>query len=380
MADITLSNEVKEIAAQVPIDEGYLVGLVEQFLSLAEKNGLNLAGNIVAGLDVNGPIVACDDVDLIPFKGSIPAMQHLMNQPGVEVTLMTGWDLTTMGFFRDERLGLPVGIVGEYGMAYELNGQTRHLYPYDETEATNFVSTVLGVAADDNLKVGFQGNVSPGAGALYVEGDTNGHLLNHCLVKDRRPSTETLYNSITAGGSNAELAGEKILFENKPENMKGLYDGLFKKHPLISVRVQKEEDGRLSIRIDENDKEGFTFKDVEAFGEKARAATKRDVLVYEDFGVDFMSPKVKEGNYSKDSGLRAYGKEAFGGDDFLPVALGDKNNDIPKDITKIIMCALKDSQADPTVRDMDGLAYLHPVDVRDFALALAEARRIASGG
>jgi hypothetical protein len=373
--NVTLSQEVKDIAKSIPLEEEHIVNLTEQILELSEKNRLNVGGNIVAGLDVNGPIVSCDDSDLHPFKGAIEAINHLMSQTGVEVTLMTGWDLTTMGFFRQDRLKLPIGIVGEYGMAYELKGNTRHLYPYDESEATTFVSNVFTAAAEEELKVAFQGNVSPGAGAIYIEGDVNGNLLNHALVKGRRPTTQQLFEAITAE-SKADLEGEKIVFENKPENMKGFYSALFRKHPLISVRVKKEEGGKLSFVIDDKDKEGFTFEDLKKFGERAKELTGRKVLVYEDFGVDFMSPKA-EGKYSKDTGLREYAKEAFDSSDFMCAIIGDKKSDVPINTDGVIMFALKGADAENIVKGMDDLPSLYPNDVRDFALALAEAHRIA---
>ncbi|MFH1759668.1 MAG: hypothetical protein ABIA63_01080 [bacterium] len=374
--DIKLSEEGKRIADGIPLAEDHIVNLTDAILEICRETNLNIGGNIVAGLDVNGPIVACDDSDLMPFKGAIEAIQYLMSQPGVQVTLMTGWDLTTMGFFRKDRLKLPIGIVGEYGMAYELNGKTRHLYPYDENEAMTFVASVFEAVSHDNLKVAFQGNVSPGAGAIYIEGDKNGNLLNHCLVKGRRPSVLELYGGIKEE-SEASLEGDKIVFNNVPENMKGFYNTLFRKHPLISVRVKKEEQNKLSIIIDDTDKPDFTFENLKAFGEKAKQLTGRDVLVYEDFGIDFMSPKVKSGNYSKDTGLREYAREAFGSSDFVSAIIGDKKSDIPVTRTNTLMFAIKNSDAVPIVEKMEDMPSLYPHDVRDFALALSEAHRIA---
>jgi hypothetical protein len=383
MADqITLSPEVKKIAAAIPLPEAQILALTRQILSIAKERNLNLAGNIVAGLDVNGPIVACDNSDLIPFTGSQNCIRHLMSQPGVKVTLMTGWDLTTMGFFREERLKLPIGIVGEYGMAYELDGKTRHLYPYDEAEANALVSGVFAAVAPENLKVAFQGNVSPGAGAIYIEGDKNGNLLNHALVKGRRPTIQQLFNAIIEGGSKARLEGNKIVFLNHPENMRGFYQALFRKHPLISVRVKVEEGETLSFVIDEVDKPGFTYADLKAWGERAKPYTGRDVLTYEDFGVDLMSPKVNAtpGKYSKDAGLREFAKEAFGTPEFICAIIGDKKSDVPKNHAGALMFALKGSDAEPIVKDMPDLPSVFPQDVRDFALALAEAHRIAKEG
>ena len=94
--------------------------------------------------------------------------------------------------------------------------------------------------------------------------------------------------------------------------------------------------------------------------------------MYEDFGVDLIAPAVEAGNYSKDAGLRAFGREAFGHDNFLSIIIGDKRSDIPKTLTRTMMAAMM------IARD-ENIPSFNPIDVRDFAVAVAEAHRIARG-
>jgi hypothetical protein len=374
---VELSDKAKELAGLAGLEEDYLVNLVEQLLKKADELGYNLGGNIVVGLDVNGPIVACDDVNLMPFPGAIESIENLMNADGVEVTLMTGWDLSTMGFFKCNKLKLPqIGIVGEYGMVYERGGNFRYLYPYREEERLEFMYGVLKVAAEMDVKVAFQGNYSPGSGAIYAEGDEHGQLLSHALVKDRRPTMKQLYEAVVAK-SDIELAEdeEKIIFENKPENLKGIAEALFKTHPLISVRVKKEDDGKLSMYIDPKDKPDFDFEKVKEFAKLAGEQIGRKALPYEDHGVDLISREAEEGNYSKDAGLREYGKDAFENKPFISAIVGDKGSDIPKTIKDTIMFPLKGAEAEK-IADEKSIPSVSVVDVRDFALALAEAHRI----
>jgi len=374
---IELSERVKELAGTAGLEEGYLVDLVGQILKKGDELGYDLGGNIVVGLDVNGPIVACDDVNLMPFPGAIESIENLMNTDGVEVTLMTGWDLSTMGFFKRNKLMLEqIGIVGEYGMVYERGGNFRYLYPYREEERLEFTYGILKAAAEMDVKVAFQGNYSPGSGAIYAEGDEHGQLLSHALVKDRRPTMRQLYEA-AAGKSDIELTEDesKIIFENKPENLKGIAEALFKTHPLISVRVKKEEDGKLSIWIDPKDKPDFDFEKVKEFAKLAGEQIGRKALPYEDHGVDLISKEAEEGNYSKDAGLREYGREAFGDKPFISAIVGDKGSDIPKTIKETIMFPLKDTDAEK-ISDEQSIPSVPVKDVRDFALALAEAHRI----
>ena len=382
MSDITLSQSADQMAGKLGLDKDKLKALIADILKICKEEDRSVAGEIVAGLDVNGPIVDPDDGELKPYPGANDAISYLISQPGIEVTLCTGWDLNSMGFFKENRLKVEgLGTVGEYGMTYERNGEFRYLYPYSEDQALSFIKGVLEMVAEHDVKVGIQGNYSTGAGALYIEGDTNGNVLDHPLVKGRRPSAEQLFKAITENGTEATLdsASGKITFSIAKENMKGLYQAMVKIHPLISVRVEKASEGKLSIWIDDKDKPGFDFEALKALVPEFEKYTGRKALVYEDFGVDLMAPDVESGNYSKDSGLREYGREAFGNDDFLSIIIGDKRNDIPRTMTRTMMAAQANTQAGDLVKDMPELPAFYPIDVRDFAVALAEAHRIAQG-
>jgi len=372
---VELSETVKALAESVPLDTDALKTLTGDILAKADALGYDIGGRIVCGLDVNGPLVACDDNNLTPFAGAPECVKHLMDIPGVEVSLMTGWDLSTMDFFRKHKLKLPVGIVGEYGMVYKQKGKTRHLYPYREEERLDFMHAVLKVAAEQHVKIAFQGNYSPGSGAICVEADEHGDLLQHPLVKDRRPTVEQLYDALK-DTSEAVLDGDRIVFENKPQNLKGIAEALFKTHPLISVRAHTEEGGKISIRIDARDSADFgDFNKVKEFAGLVGEACGRNALVYEDHGIDFMSKEAEQGSYSKDAGLREYGREAFGDDNFVSAIIGDKNSDIPRTTDKTLFFPVRGSDAEPIAEER-GVPSIAATDVRDFALALAEAHRI----
>ncbi len=379
-ASIELSGKAVAMADKLGLDKQKLVALIQDILTVSRESGRDISGNIVCGLDVNGPIVDCDDSELTPYPGANTAIEYLIDNAGIEVTLCTGWDLKSMEFFKENRLGVDkLGTVGEYGMVYERGGKFNYLYPYNETEACNFVRDVLGAAAEQNVKVAFQGNYSTGAGAIYIEGDHNGNVLQHPLVKGRRPTAKQICDAMTANGSKAALSadGFKVRFSSELSNMPGVYQALVKTHPLISVRVALEGSDYV-IWIDDQDKAGFTFETLKSVYPAFEKRAGRKALVYEDFGVDLIAPAVEKGNYSKDAGLRAFGREAFGNDDFLSIIIGDKRSDIPKTLTKTLMAAQKASSAEKIARD-ENIPSFNPIDVRDFAVAVSEAHRIAGG-
>ncbi len=375
---VKLSIEAEQIAGQLALDTAYLAELVGDILDVGEKFGRDLSGNIVCGLDVNGPIVDCDDSELNAYPGASEAINYLIGVPEIEVTLCTGWDLASMAFFKENRLSVEgLGTVGEYGMVYERKGVHRYLYPYNEDEALRFVQDVLLAAVGNDVKVAFQGNYSTGAGAIYIEGDHNGNLLEHPLVKGRRPTLKQLSEACKQDSRVAldEVAG-RIRFKRDVSNMLGLYKALVKRHPLISVRVEQAGEDDLTIWIDDRDKDGFDFHALQGVVPDFERRSGRKALVYEDFGVDLIAPAVEQGNYSKDSGLRELGREVFGHDDFLSIIIGDKRSDIPNTLTKTLMAAQKGSSAEQIVIE-EKIPSFYPLDVRDFSIAVAEAHRIA---
>ncbi|MFC2075674.1 hypothetical protein ACFLT7_01200 [candidate division KSB1 bacterium] len=376
MTELNIGDKANGLAQAAGIDSAQLRRVAADIEKVAAEQGLDLKLPIVAGLDVNGPIVSTDDADIHPYPGSPECIGYLMDLPEVEVSLMTGWDLATMSFFRQQRLNLPdMGIVGEYGMVFERRGTVKHLYPFRESESLEFMSAVFASVAPEGLKVAFQGNYSAGAGAIYIEGDENGNLLSHPLVKDRVPTIEQIYNE-AKGESDLEFdrAAGKIVFVNKPANMKGLFETIMRRHPLISVRTAAVSEDKISIELDFQDRPGFDFEALKKFAARLESETGRSPLVYEDHGCDLLSEEAKTGDYYKQAGLHAYGVEAFGDVPFVKMIVGDKSNDAPRIFEGTIFFPQAGSQAEEFAAEK-GIPSVIIDDVRDFSLALAELRR-----
>jgi len=370
---LALDARAKKLAAAAGLQEAGVLAVAQGILDAAKAHKLDLAEDVVIGLDVNGPIVAVDNNDLMPLAHAKECVEYLMGLTDVKVALMTGWDLSSMTFFRDERLRLGgLGIVGEYGMVYKKGDKVTFIYPYNEKEALSFIQISIDIAAEAGLKFAVQGNYSSGVGPLIVEADHNGHLLEHPLVKGRIPAIEKLYQE--AGPlSKCELKGGKVFFENKVENLKGIFEALARKHPLISVRFKRVQGDLVSFEMDSNDKPGFAFPDLEKLGGLLTKRTGRRCMVYEDFGIDCFSKAVDEGDYYKQSGLHAYGRDVLSGAPFVKIIVGDKANDAPKVFEGTFFCPQAGTQAEKYAAEKK-IPSASVGDVRDFALALGAIR------
>jgi hypothetical protein len=371
---ITLDERGRKLAAACGITEARVAEVAAGITEAAKGNKLDLAASIVIGLDVNGPIVAVDNNDLMPLPNAKDCIEYMMGCSGVSVALMTGWDLSSMTFFREERLGLKkLGIVGEYGMVYKKGDEVKFLYPYSEKEALAFIQVAIDIAATDSLKFAIQGNYSSGVGPLIIEADHNGHLLEHPLVKGRSPRIDKLFAEAKAG-SKCELKDGKVLFENRVSNLKGVFESLAHKHPLTSVRFRRVKGDLVSFEIDYNDKPGFAYNpDLQKLGALLTERTGRRCMVYEDFGIDCFAKEVDAGDYYKQAGLHAYGKDVLSGAEFVKIIVGDKANDAPKVFEGTLFCPQKGTQAEKYAAEKN-IPRAIVGDVRDFALAISMIR------
>lgn len=371
---LSLDARGAELAATLGLGESEILAVARAIMDAAEAHDLNLAEKLVIGLDVNGPVVAVDNNDLMPLPGAKECVEYLLSLDGVKVSLMTGWDLSSMTFFRQERMALPaLGIVGEYGMVYKKGDEVVFIYPYNEAEALGFIKTAIDLAADRGLKFAIQGNYSSGVGPLIIEADHNGNLFEHPLVKGRIPTIEKLYEEAKAGGSDVELIDSKVHFTNIVEGIKGIFEALARKHPLISVRFRRVEGERCSFEIDHDDKPGFTYKSLEEVGALIEEKTGRRCMIYEDFGIDAFAKAVDEGDYYKQAGLDAYGKDVLAGEPFVKIIVGDRANDAPRIFEGTLFCPQKGTQAEEYAAEKN-IPSAIVGDVRDFAIAMGAIR------
>ena len=129
-------------------------------------------------------MVAVDNNDLVPMPFTRDCLEYLMQDAAVKPAVMTGWDMSSMTYFRDQLLKIPsVGAVCEYGMLFRNGEKIVNLYPSSEKEALDFLSVAIDLCAADGLKFAVQGNYSTAVGPLVVEADKNGNLLRSLSAK-----------------------------------------------------------------------------------------------------------------------------------------------------------------------------------------------------
>ncbi|MCD6405133.1 MAG: hypothetical protein J7M19_04865, partial [Planctomycetes bacterium] len=121
------------------------------------------------------------------------------------------------------------------------------------------------------------------------------------------------------------------------------------------------------------DKPGFDFDDLQELGRLITEKTGRRCMVYEDFGIDCFTKAVDEGDYYKQAGLDAYGRDVLGGEPFVKIIVGDKANDAPRIYEGTLFCPQKGSEAERYAAE-NGIPSAPVGDVRDFALAVGAIR------
>ncbi len=371
--EFVLSERGKKLADAVSIDVGLICATAKGILEACEGNGIDLSKRIAVGIDVNGPMVAVDNNDLKPLAFTRECLEYLLEDEGVRASLMTGWDMSSMTHFRDHLLEVgAVGIISEYGMLYKNGEEITYLYPSDEMEALEFMSVMIDLCVEDELKFAIQGNYSTALGPVVVEADRNGGLLDHPLVKGKVVTIEDIY-AVAKEGTDCELRDGRIYFENKVENLHGYFKAFAREYPLISARYRKNDNGKVSCELDRKDKEGFVYADLEKLGERISEETGRRVMVYEDFGIDAFTKTADEGDYYKQARLNAYGADVFGTDDFVEVIVGDKPNDAPRKFNETLFCSMEGTEASSYAKEV-GIVHCDVGDMRDFAIALREIR------
>jgi 6-phosphofructokinase 1 len=373
----TVSKETRQLAKKTSIPLARVMKTGQAILDVCAMHGVDLSKNIAVGIDVNGPMVAVDNNDLVPMPFTRDCLEYLMRDAAIKPAVMTGWDMSSMAYFCDQLLKIPsVGAVCEYGMLFKNGDKIVNLYPSNEKEALDFLSVAIDLCAADGLKFAVQGNYSTAVGPLVVEADGNGNLLSHPLVKGRIPKMDDVY-AVIKKDTACEWVDGRVYFENKPENLRGIYQAFARKYPLISARYRREPQrgaNWVSCVLDSVDKPGFGVTELRRLGEQLKARTGRRVMVYEDFGVDSFTRQADEGNYFKQSGLHAFGKDVFGDDDFVEIIVGDKPNDAPKVFQQTLFCSLAGSEASEYAKEKK-IVYCDVGDMRDFALALRDIRR-----
>lgn len=326
---MALHEEVEDTVRDAGFTPRYIEKQVEELEEELEQRGVDLAErDVLVGYDMNGPITRKDLIDFTPHKGVKEAVHTIPFQDGIEGSLVSGWDIATLGFVRDERLEMPgFGLVGELGSVYEFDDEIHQVTeaPYDHRN--RLMSRMIDMAADRGLKLHEQGNVSPVVGATYVESDgteedPRGNIRNHPLFEET--TTGEIYERIQ-GRDGFYFENGRVYFENTPGNMDALRQVLTTEFPLVGLRYGTDED-KVYFERDPRDQE-FELEDVHGFLDGVTADTEFEP----DHNPDWNSDYELDVETSKELGANSYARRAFNTDsseDYFIFNIGDKEGDI----------------------------------------------------
>ena len=120
---------IHDTTERIGLSPAYIEDKVAELLALAERAGLDLGGNILAGFDLNGPLTRTNDASLTAYPGVGELLRFLVDSGDIYPVIITGWDSVTVTACA-QRMGLDTaGIICERGMLYRYGGHEHFLYP-----------------------------------------------------------------------------------------------------------------------------------------------------------------------------------------------------------------------------------------------------------
>ncbi|MCK5063213.1 MAG: hypothetical protein KAR23_04735 [Candidatus Aenigmarchaeota archaeon] len=334
--------ELYNLANQCDFDPAYLLEQITKVIEIAGRKELNLYGSpIIELFDMQGP----PDERLIGDHKRWEDMKNALllakRNPNELKVIGSGWDGASVEYIINEKLGgvMKYAIVERGAAILEIDAASEDddcvydLYPLGNPEDLYEIEkNMLIYAAELELALGAQGNVSKSSNCFYVEANSleRGNLREHFLVKRRgNPSTKDIYYAIDHSEfdtSGFTYEDEKIKFKPTIKNTEILHFILSEVYTLQSVRFAEEEGDKISIRRDNEDNTDFALKDINGFTE-ATISDEWDVEIKKDFCADII--KTNNGiRPTKEYAADYFGKIAFGGTDFILAHFGDEISDV----------------------------------------------------
>lgn len=328
------TEHIARVAEECGFTPFYIDKKVKEVQEVADKKALDISSsNILAGYDVQGPAVRLVDASFYPWIHVRNSLSSIYENPSVGLSIVSGWDLTSLRNFRDiklGRVGKSMDIIGELGAVFEYEGQVHEINPPPKIKKYEMEQKLFEEVAEAGLKIAIQGNYSERVSDFYFEGDEpgRGDIKSHFLVKGKSVKTEDVHQSIMASpfdASGFSYDGRKIVFEPTLENVKIADYVLRHVHPLQSMRFSKERN-KISMMRDDKDRHDFELKDMEIF---AKEVIPREWEV--DPNTDFCVDVIYKGDgivSNKENAAHILAKKKFGNEKTIITNIGDKKGDV----------------------------------------------------
>lgn len=273
--------QVRGIAEQLDIDYEDIERKANRVENIAEGKDIDLdEAAILPYFDMNGPVVDKESVDYEVHSGVDEAMKNLAEISEHRLSMLSGWDVSTLQFVAEERLGLEMDHVGELGSQAVIDNGELTTVDVDYDEIVELRRDILLEAAADELTINEQGNVSPVTGCTYVEGHRKGMFDNHPIAGESAEfSAEELYDELRqrgAGEGDVALGDENVITQlperleqdsgeylavdlEEDEAVEALSSALTREYPLMGVKL--EYVGGQEIRLTGNTEESVEMSD-----------------------------------------------------------------------------------------------------------------------
>lgn len=109
-----MSPDLRDKAEQLDLDYAEIERKADKAESIAEEKGMRLYNRkIIPYFDMNGLIVNTESVDYSTHDNVKEAMSFLNKVAEVRLSMLSGWDIRTLQFVAEERLGIEMDYVGE---------------------------------------------------------------------------------------------------------------------------------------------------------------------------------------------------------------------------------------------------------------------------
>ena len=364
-----MKAEIERLAFELGLTGDYIQSKAEETLELARVKGINFSLPTLVGFDAQGPQVRIIDANFTPLVNVQKAILAIHPSPRVYRVIISGWDLTTLRFFRDTRLGIRnMGLIGEMGSVFEADGRIIRVNPITEKKHYEMKKRIFTASAEAGLKIAIQGNLSNRVADIYFEGDgpDRGDLKNYFLVKGTDVQIQDLYELIRKRAGFG-LTEQGIVFEPTLGNIQEIDWVLGRAKPLTSVRLFRQGE-KICLTRDNEDKSDFTLEKMKRF---ARQIVPDDWEV--DPNPDFCVDLIYRGDgivTSKECTANIFANRIFATGDFVITNVGDKKGDVLIG-QNTISFTLMGTAADQYCRE-NGIPHVSVVNAVDYSLVMAE--------
>ena len=324
-----ITPNLRKVIVKLGFQDAYIQKKAEEVLSIARTKGLRIEHDtpVLVCYDMNGPLTNTQDTVLYPITGIQEAI-GVLKKDNIQKALVSGWDMTTLARFRDQRLQAPyLHIVGELGMVWDWKGEVQEVSPIAMQEVYRMKEILYREVARENLKIGIQGNKSSRITGVFfeAEGFERANLKNHLLLEGKKITTQDIFHSLQ-NEQGFVWKDNRIIFPCEQSYIQEIDRVLRTVFTLHSVRLALEKD-RIALWVDPTDKKDYSPEDMKSFFSKILPAPW-EVFIHDDFGAEIIFRDEEGKKVSKESTARLLGERLFNGKPFLLTHVGDRSSDV----------------------------------------------------